>query len=65
MQDARCWLLVAGFFNGIEIANFSLKKSMKTHKHLFAKIVTFKNLLLAAQEAAAGKREQFYAMGLP
>jgi len=35
---------------------------MKTHKHLFAKIVAFENLLLAAQKAAAGKREQFYVM---
>ena len=31
---------------------------MKTHKNLFPKIITFENLLLAAQKAAAGKREQ-------
>ena len=35
---------------------------MKTHKHLFAKITAFENLLLAAQKAAAGKREQFHVM---
>jgi len=31
---------------------------MKTHKHLFAKIISFANLLLAAHKAAVGKREQ-------
>jgi len=31
---------------------------MKTHKNLYSKIVAFENLLLAAQKAAAGKREQ-------
>jgi retron-type reverse transcriptase len=31
---------------------------MKTHKNLFPQIITFENLLLAAQKAAAGKREQ-------
>jgi len=31
---------------------------MKTHKQLFAKIVAFENLWLAAHQAAAGKREQ-------
>jgi hypothetical protein len=41
---------------------YFLKKAMKTHKQLFAKIVAFENLLLAAQKAAAGKREQFHVM---
>jgi len=31
---------------------------MKTHKHLFTKILSFENLLLAAHKAAVGKREQ-------
>jgi hypothetical protein len=35
---------------------------VKTHKNLFSQIVTFENLLLAAQKAAAGKREQFNVM---
>jgi retron-type reverse transcriptase len=35
---------------------------MKTHKNLFPQIVTFENLLLAAQKAAAGKREQSNVM---
>lgn len=35
---------------------------MKTHKYLFATIIAFENLLLAAQQAAAGKREQFNVM---
>ncbi|GEM_PF-4224558 len=35
---------------------------MKAHKKLFSQILTFENLLLAAQKAAAGKREQFYVM---
>lgn len=35
---------------------------MKTHKNLFPQIITFENLLLAAQKAATGKREQFHVM---
>jgi retron-type reverse transcriptase len=35
---------------------------MKTFKHLFAKIVTFENLLIAAKEAAKGKQEKSNVM---
>lgn len=35
---------------------------MKTHKNLFARIVTFENLLRAAHRAALGKREKFHVM---
>lgn len=31
---------------------------MKTHKHLFDKIISFENLLLAAQKASQGKRKK-------
>jgi hypothetical protein len=32
---------------------------MKTYSHLFDRIVSFENLLAAANKAAAGKREEF------
>ncbi|MBV6506433.1 MAG: hypothetical protein ILNGONEN_02010 [Syntrophorhabdaceae bacterium] len=35
---------------------------MKIYKNLYAKIYTFENMLLAARQAAAGKREQFHVM---
>ncbi len=35
---------------------------MKTHKHLFDKIVAFENLLAAANKAALGKREKPYVI---
>lgn len=35
---------------------------MKTYKNLFGRIIDFENLLLAANKAARGKREEFYVM---